>query len=143
MTPLLANYLSRTASFQRPGSTSSVSRCPSSPADGGRDVKACLHRQIITPRKHAICRVGGRSFHKQKPPGCQGRTSVTAASKRIKTSLLSLGGAGFFLPGDVQVEIQRPPSHFSPGANLCLSQTPDMVNRFHPQLPRPCGLDDK
>ncbi len=48
------------------------------PADGGRgDVKACLHRQIITPRKHAICRVGGRSFHKQTPPGCQGRTSVT------------------------------------------------------------------
>lgn len=29
-------------------------------ADGGSgDIKPCLYQQIITPRKHAICRVGG------------------------------------------------------------------------------------
>lgn len=69
------------------------------PSDRGMgDVKACLHRQIITPRKHAICRVRGWSFHKQTPPGCQGRTSVTCASERMKASLLSLSRAVVFCP---------------------------------------------
>lgn len=70
------------------------------PADGGREnVKACLHRQIITPRKHAICKGGGRRVHKQTPPGCQGQTSVTCASKVIKASFSFSRWSCTFLPG--------------------------------------------
>lgn len=127
------------------------------PADGGReDVKVCLHRQIIIPRKHAICRVGGRSFHKQTPPGCQGRTSVTCASEGIKASLLSPGGAVVFCPATGrwrQVEgsaIQRRRrldllALFTrrKSVSVTMPEEARRPNRFHPQIPRPRGLHDK
>lgn len=96
------------------------------PAGCGRgNVKTCLHRQIIAPRKRAICGVGGRSFHKQTPPGCQRRASVTCASQQMKVSPLSLLGAFVFCPATRaggELSISAPTSqHFSPGANLSVT----------------------
>lgn len=102
-------------------------------ADRGRgDVKACLYRQIITPRKHAICRVRGQNFHKQTPPGCQG-VDLSHLRLRADESLFAFcRWSCCFLPGDRSRWRARcfgaaagsTSSHFSPGANLCLSQRP-------------------
>lgn len=99
------------------------------PADCGREnVKASLHRQIIALRKRAICRVGSWSLHKQTAPGCQRRASVTCTSEPVNASLLSLLGALVFCPASRvggRLSISAPTSsHFSPGANLRLSQHP-------------------
>lgn len=154
MTPLPANYLSRTALFQQSRSTPSVSHCLSSRLTGqGGGVKACLHRPIITPRKHAICRVGGRSFHKQTPPGCQGRTSVTCTSALMRASLLSHGRAGFSAQRREQVEssaFQRRRRldlltlfTRSKSGSVTTPEVAHRLNRFRPQIPRPCGFHDK
>lgn len=102
------------------------------PANGGRDVKACLHRQIIPPRKHAICGVEGHSFHKQRPPGCRRHTSASAASEQLNVSafsrhswFFSAGGDGWRF-SDLQL--------LSPGADLCLSHTPDVLEPAGPMI---------
>lgn len=64
------------------------------PANRGRDVKACLCRQVIPPRKHAICGVEGHSFHKQR------HTSAGAASEQLNISAFSRRSCFFSEGGD-------------------------------------------
>lgn len=109
------------------------------PANGGRDVKACLHRQIIPPRKHAFCGVEGHSFHKQRPPGCRRHTSASAASEQLSVSafsrrrcFFSAGGDGWRF-SDLQL--------LSRGADLCLSHTPDVLEPAGPMINSEAALE--